>query len=324
MESTVHPDEPHPLALFDRQLEGQSQVELLPRRLEPHSGWATLSPVRVITTLLLVLALDAFGQAKPLRVAVPGLRGVRLTEAEVEFYSEHLAQSLRAPGLVVVTAREIQTLLGIERQKQLLGCGEGSGSCVAELANALGADAVVLGDVARIDETYQVNVEVIAPLDASVLAQGTRRVKGQVASLDAVASLARELGRAMLEKKGRVVPPELLRADVKSEAGGPRAWAWVPLAGGVAVAGAGVAFLSLAESNAALLRSRGTPLVESDAMRVRDEGKSFQAVGAILLGTGLAAALAGAGLVAFGPREAAVAVVPLHDGAVFSLSGTLP
>lgn len=286
---------------------------------------AILSSVRVIALVVLLVAATSVAQEQPLRVAVPGLRGVRLSEAEAEFYSEHLAQNLRAPGIVVVTAREIQTLLGIERQKQLLGCGEGS--CIAELANALGADAVVLGDVALLEETYQVNVEVIAPVDASVLVQGTRRVKGQVASLDAVSSLARELGRGLLQKKGRTVPAELLVADVvKTEArGAPKAWTWIPVGGGVALAGVGVLFLSLAEGNAAVLRASGAPLTDTYAMKVRDEGKSFQAAGAVFVGVGLAAALVGAGLVVFGPKDApAVAVVPTRDGAVFSLSGTLP
>ena len=281
--------------------------------------------MRAFIAVVLVASCVAFAEEKqPLRVAVPGLRGVKLSEAEVEFYSEHLAQNLRAPGIVVVTAREISTLLGIERQKQLLGCGEGS--CIAELANALGADAVVLGDIAKIDDTYQANVEVIAPVDAAVLAQGTRRVQGQLASVDAVAALARELARGLLEKKGRVVPPELLRADVSVSAGGaPKAWTWVPLGAGVAAAGVGVLFLSLAEGDAAVLRGSGSQLTDKYAMQVRDEGKAFQAVGAVCVGVGLAAALAGAGLVVFGPKDApAVAVVPTRDGAVFAISGVLP
>lgn len=273
--------------------------------------------------MVLLAAGASAAQEQPLRVAVPGLRGVRLSEAEAEFYSEHLAQNLRAPGITVVTAREIQTLLGIERQKQLLGCGEGS--CIAELANALGADAVVLGDVALLEETYQVNVEVIAPVDASVLVQGTRRVKGQVASLDAVASLARELGRGLLTKKGRTVPAELLAADVVKVRTVSRTWTWIPLGGGVALVGVGALFLGLAEGNAALLRGSGNFITDTFAMKVRDEGKAYQATGAVFVGVGLAAALAGAGLMLFLPRvEPVVAVVPLRDGAVFSLSGTLP
>lgn len=272
--------------------------------------------------VVLLCAVSAWAQETkvPLRVAVPGLRGVKLTDAEVEFYSEHLAQNLRVSGIVVVTAREISTLLGIERQKQLLGCGENS--CVAELANALGADAVVLGDIAKLDDAYQANVEVIAPADASVLAQGSRRATGQLESVDAVASLARELARGLLEKKGRAVPAELFRVE-KPPA--PKAWTWVPLAGGAAVAGAGVLFLSLAEGNASALRNSGPFITDTFATKLRDEGKAFQVVGAVCLGVGVAAAAAGVGLVAFGPKDApTLAVVPTRDGAVFALSGVLP
>lgn len=264
-------------------------------------------------------------EQKPLRIAVPGLRGVRLSDQELEFYAEHLAQNLRAPGLVVVTAREISTLLGIERQKQLLGCGDGANSCIAELANALGADAVVLGDVARIEDTFQINLELITPGDATVLAQGSRRVHGQVASLDALASLGRELGRGLLTRQGRAVPAELMVQN--SVAAPPRAWTWVPVGAGIVIAGAGVLFLSMAEVNAAALRNpMGGALKATYAAQIRDDGKLFQALGAVGLGVGLAAVAAGFGLVLFGPRDAptSVSFVPLQGGAAFAFSGALP
>ncbi|MFT3712603.1 MAG: hypothetical protein QM817_33560 [Archangium sp.] len=280
----------------------------------------------LLAFVVLASTLALAEESKPLRIAVPGLRGVRLSEQELEFYAEHLAQNLRAPGLVVVTSREISTLLGIERQKQLLGCGDGANSCVAELANALGADAVVLGDVARIDDTFQINLELITPSDASVLAQGSRRVSGQVASLDALASLGRELGRGLLTKKGRAVPAEL-QVQTSAGAAPPRAWSWVPVGAGVAIAGAGALFLSFAEANAAVLRNpTGGALKPSYAAQIRDEGKLFQALGAVFLGVGIAATAAGFGLVLFGPREtpASVSFVPLPGGAAFAFSGALP
>lgn len=47
---------------------------------------------------------------------VLGLRGV--SADELSFSSEHLAQNHRAPGLTVVTAREITSLLGLERHSR--------------------------------------------------------------------------------------------------------------------------------------------------------------------------------------------------------------
>ena len=54
--------------------------------------------------------------AEPTRVAVAQLQGVNVSSETLSFYAEHLASSLRAPGLNVITAREISTLLGLERQ----------------------------------------------------------------------------------------------------------------------------------------------------------------------------------------------------------------
>jgi len=273
---------------------------------------------------VLVVLLGAFSaiaeEARPLRIAVPGLRGVRVSEQELELYADTLAQNLRAPGVEVVTAREISTLLGIERQKQLLGCVDGATSCMAELANALGADGVMLGTVARIDDAYQLTFELISPRDAAMIAQGTRRVGTQVASIDATVALARELGRNLLLKKGRPVPPQFAVS-----ARGPAGVSWVPVGLGVAAAGTGIVLLSLAEADAASLRASGAqPL--NDGAATRDQGKTFQAAGAVCLGVGLAATAAGLGLVLFGPRapETSVALVPLRDGAAFAVSGVLP
>lgn len=62
--------------------------------------------------------------------------------------SEVLATHLREHGLKVMTGRDIGAVLGLERQKQLLGCMDDSTSCSAELAGALGVGALVVGTVA--------------------------------------------------------------------------------------------------------------------------------------------------------------------------------
>ena len=49
----------------------------------------------------------------------------------------------RRPGAEVVSGAEIRSLIGFERQKQLLGCKEDS-SCIAEMGGALGASGFVL------------------------------------------------------------------------------------------------------------------------------------------------------------------------------------
>lgn len=273
--------------------------------------------------MCLVSGVAASAATPPLRLAVPGLQGVNVAGDALSFYSEHVAQNLRAPGLTVVTAREISTLLGFERQKALLGCTDDGSACVAELANALGVDAVVLGDVARFDDTFQLNLKVVAAADATVLAQGARRVRGEVETLEALASLARELGRGVFEKKGRPVPAELLATGGSGSS--VKKLGWVPLLGGAAVAAGGGVLLLLAQGDHAALTGSGTPLDEGQSAALRDGGTAKQLAGGVCLAVGLTAAAVGVGMMLFGPSDApSVSVAPVPGGAGLVLSGVLP
>ena len=195
---------------------------------------------------------------------------------------------------------------------------------MAELANALGADAVVMGDIARFDDTFQINAKVVSASDATVLAQASRRVRGQVETLEGIASLARELSRALFEKKGRTVPPELLVE--RSSGGGLRRWSWIPLAGGAAIGGVGGVLLSLANDDAAALRaSTGTPIDDAAAQSLRDDGKKKQIAGGACVVVGATALAAGLAMLIFGGSDApVVGLTPLPGGAAFSLSGVFP
>ena len=58
------------------------------------------------------------------------------------------SQHLASRGFFeVVTSADIQTLLGVERQKQLIGCSDSASSCTAELAGAMGSRFVLSGSV---------------------------------------------------------------------------------------------------------------------------------------------------------------------------------
>ena len=60
-----------------------------------------------------------------------------------------IANELSRLGLFrVMTSESVRALVGLERQKQLLGCSEGS--CGSELGNLLGTDYAVTGKVSRI------------------------------------------------------------------------------------------------------------------------------------------------------------------------------
>jgi tetratricopeptide (TPR) repeat protein len=90
-----------------------------------------------------------------------------------------------ASGATVVGADEIRAMIGLEHQKQLLGCTESS--CLAEIGGALGADRLVIGSLSRFGETYLLDLKLLDSHTAKVLAEGSARFQQEDALPDAVA-----------------------------------------------------------------------------------------------------------------------------------------
>src|SRR5688500_16256709 len=101
-----------------------------------------ISPALVLAAVVVSIA--------PMKLALPGLQVVGIDPKLGAFYGEHFAQQLTLRGARVTSTSEISALLGLERQKQLLGCSDEASSCMAELAKALGVDGLALGDVAKV------------------------------------------------------------------------------------------------------------------------------------------------------------------------------
>ena len=172
--------------------------------------------------VLLTLTLVA---AAPRTLASPGLTAINIDERVANFYGEFFAQELAArSGLRVVTQAEVSTLLGIERQKQLLGCSEESTNCMAELAGALGADGVVMGSIARLGSGFAVTLKVISPGDARTLAARTGRSANEDTLLDwlteAATLMAGQLGAAFASADAGATSP--LQEEVPTFAGNPK------------------------------------------------------------------------------------------------------
>lgn len=268
----------------------------------------------MIGTLAASLVLAA-GSAVPLRVASPGLQVVNIDAKLGEFYSEHLAQQLKYAGLQVVTSREIASLLGIERQRQLLGCNEGG--CMAELANALGVDGLVLGDVALLSGRYQLNLKIIATSDGRTVALASSSVGSEGELVETLTSAARQLTRDASLALGRPVP-----VGFNAEPGGVRRFAWIPLVGGLAVAAGGVACAVVSQSAHETLRT-GSP--GASGLSLKTTGETTQALAVVGLAVG-GAALVGAGaMFLFGadqPVTVSASVTP--GGASVGVMGVFP
>lgn len=114
--------------------------------------------------LLLVLLATAASAAEPQRPKVAVLDfEANGTSAELATAATGLAANeLQSFGAFeVVTSDMVRSVLALERQKQLLGCGDDEASCLTELAGALGADWLVTGRVSRVGELFTLDLSLI-------------------------------------------------------------------------------------------------------------------------------------------------------------------
>lgn len=74
----------------------------------------------------------------------------------------------RRPGVKTIAPDDIRALLEKETEKQLLGCEDDS--CLAEIGGMLGADVLVKGRVAKIEEGYSVTLNSVDARRATPLA----------------------------------------------------------------------------------------------------------------------------------------------------------
>lgn len=276
----------------------------------------------MVTLALVMAALGADAAPKQaVRVVSPAWRTVQVPAELAEFYSDGFARALRAQGVKIVTASEVQALISQERQKQLLGCGEDSASCLAELASALGCDATLLANLALLGTTYRGNLKLISSTDGSVLAEAPVKASGQDELVERLDEAAVVLTKQLAARLGVTMQPA---AGVAASSTGTKALWWIPavsggvvLAGGVgSLVGAGLEFERLSQQ-----RGRGEAVTEGDIRT----GATLQTLGWVGVGVG-AAALVGAGLLAvFGsdaPIQPQVMLAP--SGGFVGVAGVLP
>ena len=312
-----------------------------------------------MSALWIVLAVAA-AAPEPVKLAAPGFSSVQIPEDVGRFYSEHFAEQLRAAGFEVTTAQQISTLLGFERQKALMACSDVS--CVAELANALGVDGLITGQIGKFGPSYQVNVLVISARDGMTLASHSGRVKAEDAVLEELEKaaramapeIARRLGKAPAGEPVATQPPPKAPDAPKVAAVEPKAPTLAPSAaagGSTAIATAGpkpsgslrgwalptaigggtaLVLSGLLAVNAAVIAGElndATEVnpMEIDAARKKSETGKFSELGAVALGVAGVAALGTAAWFQFlTPAPAQLAIVPTEGGAAVSLSGRIP
>lgn len=249
---------------------------------------------------MLVAALVGLAvAAAPVSLALPEVNSVNLAPGEGALYAELLGQKLAGLGLKVVSSRDMGALLGLERQKELLGCSDTS--CAAELSGALGVDGVVVGDVGKLGDSYQVNLKVLAADGRALALFNGAGADARSVLHDGARALAHQLAAAM-HRPELEPPPEAEASPRRPRLLKPAGIAGV--VGGSLLLGIGVGCLSAAVGKMTALNQAETLEL---AAQYRGEGKAWQAAGAALLGVGFAIAVAAGVLLVLGDEPAKAA-----------------
>ena len=137
---------------------------------------------RASTIAVVLFALPALA-AEP-TLGFFELKGNGLTPEEITTVSDLLQSEAVALGRYRVIARsDLAVLLGIERQKQLLGCSDEANNCMQELLGALDVDRLLVGDVARVEDTLVMNLSLLDVRRSTSISRGSRSVKGGLVDL---------------------------------------------------------------------------------------------------------------------------------------------
>lgn len=150
--------------------------------------------------------------ARKVRVAVMEIRPLGTDPVKAELLSEiALTEASRLAGLEVVGKSDLAGMLGFERQKQLLGCGE-EASCLAEIAGGLGVDHVLLGSLGRLGALYRIDLKVVDARKARVLSRAGESVSGEEEQLVAAVQ------KAVREVLAPIAPPPAIAAGAAAKA----------------------------------------------------------------------------------------------------------
>jgi TolB-like protein len=122
---------------------------------------------------ILVLAVAASDKPK---LAVLDVTANGVDPAQAQGLGAAISKELASRGFFeVISANDIRTLLGVERQKALLGCGDSS--CTAELSGALGARFVLQSSLTKLGDSLQLSVQMLDTAKAVTVARSLRLSK---------------------------------------------------------------------------------------------------------------------------------------------------
>lgn len=254
------------------------------------------------------------------KAASMGFRAIGVDAQKVDFFAARFALELQgATGMPVVTPEEMSAVIGLERQRALLGCPEAESSCLAELAGGLGADVLVLGTIARVGESWALTVKLVNAKDGKVLSARSGQVAREDDVLGWLSETARQTGAAVRE-----------RYEVSSGAGTPRRSgfsrrvALIPAVGAGVLAVAGGVLLGVAHGSVSAVAAGDGSISDTPTLDARLQGAtSLQTAAFVTWGVAGAALLTAGVLWLFGADDSSVTIAALATptGGLFTVGG---
>ncbi len=234
-----------------------------------------------------------------------------LEPAVAKGLTEAVTSELDARGYFdALSSVELATMLGVERQRELLGCSDQS--CITELAGAMGAPYVMSGSITRLGEVYQLSLQVLDTAKAHPVGRSTKVAK----DLEALRAM---IPWAVAEACGTPLPPPPSRV---------LPYTLIAVGGAAVIAGGVVGIMALNNESVVRGELSADDTNSTVTLRTAEHYQQRLQTAAMMKTMSLVALLAGAVLVAGGvwliPPDAPqtgvkVALVPALNG--FSLSG---
>ena len=153
--------------------------------------------ILISAVLALLISSTAFAQApqRRLKLSFPGIAagtGARAEDATA--ISEFLQSQLVARETYDVTgASDLAAMLGLERQKQLLGCG-GDTACAVDIAGALDANRLLTGSLSKVGDTWLLTFSLFDVRTSTTLYRASHRFTGPLdRAFDAIDPMLAEM-----------------------------------------------------------------------------------------------------------------------------------
>ncbi len=169
----------------------------------------------VLSVLLALPALAAQTEEKKPRLVITDLVALKVAPEEAQAITDAVVTYLSARGLFeVLSTRDVQTLLGAERQRQLSGaCSEDALGCSVDMSKLLSARFVLSGQLAKVGSAYQLTLQLV-DTSRDQTASRSSKLAGDLEAVRALVPYAASeaTGSPLPPPPSRVLPVTLLSA----------------------------------------------------------------------------------------------------------------